>query len=190
MERWTLVWTQLSNSWPSLTAALVDGLVAQDGFGRGLARFRFPQGRATLEQVWTHLVDETGKLRVEGLDLLLLLAAYLVFQRVHPDAEWLQQPLVDADPLNAVDLALGVPPHDAVSSGATQANPSSSNVPNVAHAGEPHLPEAAGAAAPVDVGDPPVPSQVANAPAAVGAGSAPHGRAGGRGVAATTDLRG
>lgn len=188
MEGWTPVWTQLSNSWPSSTGALVDGLVAQDGFRRGLARFRFPQGRAVLEQVWTHLVDETGELRVEGLDLLLLLAAYLVFQRVHPDAERLQQPLVDADPLNAIGLALGVPPHDAVSPRPTQANPSSSNIPNVAHAGEPHLPEAAGGTSPVDIGDPPAASQVANAPAAVGA--AAHGRAGGRGVAATTDLRG
>lgn len=126
-------------------------------------------------------------MRVEGLDLLLLLAAYLVFQRVHPNAEGLQQPLVDADPLDAVGLALGVPTHDAVSPGAAQPNPSSRNIP-VAHGPEAHLPKAAGAAAPVDIGDPPAAAQVADAPAAVGA--APHGLAGRRGVAATTDLRG
>lgn len=110
-----------------------------------------------------------------------------MFQRVHPDAEGLQQPLVDADPLDAVSLALGVPPHDAVSPEATQANPSSSSV-SIAHASEPHLPKAASGAAPVDIGDPPAPAQVANTPAAVG--TAPHRLAGGCGVAATADLRG
>lgn len=189
MGSWTPAWTQLRDSWQSWTGALVDGLMARDGFGKGLLRFCFPQGRVILEQVWTHLVNETGKLRVEGLDLLLLLAAYLMFQRVHPNAERLQQPLVDADPLDAFGLALRVPSHDAVSPGAAQANPSSSSIP-VAHASEPHLPKAAGAAAPVDIGDSPAPAQVANAPAAVGTGAAPHGLAGGRGVAATTNLRG
>lgn len=110
-----------------------------------------------------------------------------MFQRVHPDTEGLQQPLVDADPLDAIGLALGVSPHNAVPPGATQANPSSSDIP-VAHAWESHLPKAASAAAPVDIGDPPAPTQVADAPAAVGA--APHGLAGGCSIAAATDLRG
>lgn len=189
MESWTSVWIQLRDSWQSWTGALeeVSGLVARDGFGKGSVRFCFPRGRAILEQDCTHLVDETGKLRVEGLDLLLLLAAYLVFQRVHSDAEGLQQPLVDADPLDAVGLALRVPAHDAVSAGAAQANPASCSVP-IAHASEAHLPKAGGAAAPVDIGDPPAAAQVANAPATVGATA--HRLAGRCCVAAAADLRG
>lgn len=165
------------------------GRWTRGGFGRGLLRSRFPQGRAIAEQVCTHLVDETGELRVEGLDLLLLLAANLVFQRVHPDTEGFQQPLVDADALDAVSLALGVAPDDAVPAGATQAHPSSSKVP-IAHPCHPHVPKAAGGTAPVDIGDPPAASQVADAPAAVGPGAAARGLPDGRGVAAATNLRG
>lgn len=178
MGTWTLAWTQLRDLCHQLDRGF---------WGGGLVVFHFSRRGASTGQVCTHLVDEAGKLGVEGLDLFLLLTAYFVFQRVDPNAEGLQKPLVDADPLDAIRLAIGVAPHDAISPGATKANPSS-NV-TVAYASEAELSKTSSAADPVDVGDPPVSTEVADAPAAVGTGSASAGLAGRGGVASTTDLR-
>lgn len=153
------------------------------GFGGGCS-CRISPERARAR---THLVDEAGELGVEGLDLLLLLTADFVFQRVDPDTKGLQQPLVDADALDAIGFAIGVTPHDAKSPGAAEADPSSGGT--VAYAPEAELSKTSRAAGPVHVGNSPASPQVADAPAAVGAGPAAPGLAGGGGVAAAADLR-
>lgn len=146
----------------------------------------FSQRIASAEQVCTHLVDEAGKLGVEGLDLLLLLTAYFMFQRVDPNTEGLQQPFVNADTLDAISLAIGVTSHNTISPGATKANPSS-NI-TIAYAAKAELSKTSSAADPVHIGNSPVSTQVADTPAAIGTSSTSGRLAGRGGVASTADL--
>lgn len=156
--------------------------------GFGLFPLVFPLRNVGREQPCTHLVDEAGKLGVEGLYLLLLLAAYFVLQWVDPNAEGLQEPLVDADSLDAVSLAIRVASDDAVSPGATKADPSSDTT--VAYTSEAEVSETSSTTDPVHVGNSPASTQVADAPAAVGASPAAGRLAGGGGEASAADLRG
>ena len=146
----------------------------------------FCQRSASTEQVCTHLVDEAGKLGVEGLDLFLLLTAYFMFQRVDPNTEGLQKPFINADTLDALSLAIGVPSHNSISPGATKANPSSNTT--VAYTSKAELSKTSSTADPVHVGNSPVSTQVADAPAAIGTSSASDRLAGRGSVASTTNL--
>lgn len=60
-------------------------------------------------KVGSHLVNETGKLVVEVLDLLLLVGPHLALLRVHAHAQGLEELWVDADAANP----LGPPSADA-----------------------------------------------------------------------------
>lgn len=137
--------------------------------------------------VCTHLVNEAGKLCVECLDLFLLLTAYFMFQRVNPNTEGLQEPLIDADALDSFPLAIGVTPHDAESPGTAKADPSS-GVTVANNPSEAEISKTPIATDPIHIGNSSAPTQVADAAAAVGSGRAP-GRLACSSIAPTTDLR-
>lgn len=149
--------------------------------------FTLSTTRCKQEAVCTHLVDEAGKLCVECLDLFLLLTAYFMFQRVDPNTEGLQEPLIDADALDTFPLAIGVPPHDAVSPGTAKADPSSS-ITIADNPSEAEISKTPIATDPIHIGNSSAPTQVADTAAAIGSGRAP-GRLACSSIAPTADLR-
>ena len=149
--------------------------------------FYFSQRIASTEQICTHLVNEAGKLGVEGLNLFLLLTAYFMFQRVNPNTEGLQKPFINADTLDAISLAIGETSYNTITPGATNAN-SSSDI-TIAYSTEAELSKTSSTADPVHIGNSPVSTQVADAPAAIGTSSASDRLAGSSGVASTAYLR-